>query len=422
MSSPAQFFTRAYTAHDQERPVREDDLSGRSPFQRDSARIQHSAALRRLTGKAQVTTPVFKGQPFSESRRTRLSHTLECAQIGREMGAVLGCDTYLVEAACLAHDVGHPPFGHNGELALDEFARSAGGFEGNAQTFRILTRLEPKSPGGRGLNLTRAVLDAATKYPWGRGGKPGAPDSPKFGVYDDDRSDFDWMRSGAPDGRRCVEAQVMDWADDVSYSVHDLEDGLLAGRLSTADFTSGDGRGELLEFAAARYAPEGTETAELGEALDRLVHQRWWPCLATGYDSYEDQARLKYATSQLIGRFCSAAQEATRRAHGRGRIARYRCDLVVPRRVRLECDVLKALHHLYVIHSPEEQSRRARQREQLTELAHGLLGAPDKAMRPQFREEFEKATCEVGRIRAVTDQVASLDDAGVAVMLARLAA
>jgi dGTPase len=420
VSSPTRFVERDYDEHDQERRFDEADVPARSPFRRDSARIGFSAALRRLGGKAQVITPEFTGHPFSESRRTRFSHTFECAQIGSEMGGVLGCDPHLVEAACLAHDLGHPPFGHNGEVALNEFAQVAGGFEGNAQTFRILTRLEPKSQAYAGLNLTRATLDAATKYPWGRGGRPGSPDSPKFGVYDDDRSVFDWMRSGAPEGRRCVEAQVMDWADDISYSVHDLEDAFLAGYLRMVDLTSGGVRREVLEFAAATYAPDGTGTAELGEALDRIIRQEWWPRPSIDYGTYEDQARLKYATTQLIRRFCSAAQEATREAHGGGRLTRYRADLVVPRQIRLECDVLKGLHHLYVIHSSDEQRRRAHQREQLTELAHGLLGAPE-TMRPQYRKEFEKATDEVGRIRAVTDQVASLDDAGVAVMLAGLA-
>src|SRR5213596_1412400 len=171
-----------YDEHARERCVADPPKSGaaaRGEFVRDRARVLHSAALRRLAAKTQV---VIVGQ--SDFPRTRLTHSLECAQIGRELGAALGADPDLVDAACLAHDLGHPPFGHNGESALDEAARPCGGFEGNAQSLRVLTRLEAKVADAHGnsagLNLTRATLDAATKYPW-----PKREGTTKFGVYPD---------------------------------------------------------------------------------------------------------------------------------------------------------------------------------------------------------------------------------------------
>ncbi|MBT2383569.1 deoxyguanosinetriphosphate triphosphohydrolase [Streptomyces sp. ISL-11] len=416
-----------YEASDLERWAPEPDKRpGRTAFQRDRARVLHSAALRRLAGKTQVVTPGVSGQAWDASPRTRLTHSLECAQVGRELGAALGCDPDLVEVACLAHDLGHPPFGHNGEQALNEVAEACGGFEGNAQSLRLLSRLEPKRFVTRagsgelfsvGLNLTRAALDAATKYPWPRGGHPKDPDSRKFGVYEDDVPVYDWFRQGAPEGGQSFEAQVMDWSDDVAYSVHDVEDGLHAGHLDPNFLLADPERREVFAVAAARYAP-GADPEELAEALDGLLEQEWWP---HGYDgSAVAQARLKDATSQLIGRFCLAAESATRAGYGPGRLTRYRAELVVPRRTRLECAVLKAVADRYVMQREDQEKLRADQRVVIAELAEALVARAPDGLDPQFRSLFTAADDDRGRLRAVVDQIAALTDVSARALRARL--
>ncbi|MER6983737.1 deoxyguanosinetriphosphate triphosphohydrolase, partial [Streptomyces carpinensis] len=378
-------------------------------------------------GKTQVVTPGERSQAWDPSPRTRLTHSLECAQVGRELGAALGCDPDLVEAACLSHDLGHPPFGHNGEQALNEFARDCGGFEGNAQSLRLLTRIEPKrfvtDPASGelvsvGLNLTRAALDAATKYPWPRGAHPTDTASPKFGVYEDDRPVFDWLRKDAPGTRTCFEAQVMDWSDDVAYSVHDVEDGLHAGHIDPNCLQAEPERQAVFAVAVGRYVPADTDPEELAEALDRLLEQEWWP---HGYDgSAVAQARLKDATSQLIGRFCLAAEGATRQAYGSGRLTRYGAELVVPRSTRMECAVLKAVADRYVMQRDEQERLRADQRIVVAELAEALTARAPEGLDPQFRALFEQAPDDRARKRVVIDQIASLTDASARSLHARL--
>jgi dGTPase len=385
---------------------------GRNPFERDRARVMHSAALRRLAAKTQVVVPWESDFP-----RTRLTHSLECAQIGRELGHTLGCDADLVEAACLAHDLGHPPFGHNGEAALDEAARACGGFEGNAQSLRILVRLEAKvvdvDDVSAGLNLTRATLDAATKYPW-----PRRAGDPKFGVYADDLDRFRWVREGAPGDRRCLEAQVMDWADDVAYSVHDLEDAVHAGHLVLGVLRDAAERADLLALTADQYAP-GAAAGELEEALDRLLALPYWP---RGFDeSHRALAGLKETTSQLIGRFCRAAELATKQAFGDGDLTRYGADLVVPDAVRHECAVLKGVTARYVMRREGAPESYQRQREVVHELVAALWDGAPASLEPVYRGWFEAAADDAARLRVVVDQVASLTDPGAWSLHDRLA-
>jgi dGTPase len=395
-----------YTERDRERWVAEDPAhkrADRDDFARDRARLLHSASLRRLSAKTQVVQPTS-----DDFARNRLTHSLEVAQIGREFGAALGCSADVVDTACLAHDLGHPPFGHNGETALDAVAAGIGGFEGNAQTLRLLTRLEPKRahPDGRpaGLNLTRASLDAATKYPWRRGRAPHP--TMKFGVYDDDLEVFEWFRAGAPEGRRAVEAEVMDWSDDVAYSVHDVEDAVASGWLDPRLLWERGDVEAVLAVAGEVYEP-GLTPDELAEALERL--------LATGavpdaYDgSRQSLAALKDMTSRLIGRFVVTVEQATRAEHGPAPLTRHGGRLVVPREARAECAVLKAVAAHYVMHAAERVALHVRQREVVAELVAAFEADPAR-LDPDLRHDWDDAAGDAAALRVLVDQVASLTD------------
>ncbi len=372
---------------------------GRTAFQRDRARVLHSSALRRLAAKTQV---VEVGQ--ADFPRTRLTHSLECAQIGREFGAAFGCDADLVDAACLAHDLGHPPFGHNGEYALAQVAEPCGGFEGNAQSLRLLTRIEAKVAGA-GLNLTRATLDATLKYPWLASA---APASGKYGCYDEDASTFEWIRQGAPEGRRCLEAQVMDWADDIAYSVHDLEDGLHSGLITLENLRDHDERSAVVQLTLAEYCPPGSVTeSELADTFDRLLKLDCWPAAFDGEP--RTAAAVKNLTSELIGRFCGAAERATQKRSGSGPHTRYSTDLEVPVGQRLECALLKGVTAWYVMRREGAAESQAKERAVLTELAAALAAEPGE-LDPTFRPAYAAAETDAGRLRVIVDQVASLTD------------
>ncbi|WP_430782153.1 deoxyguanosinetriphosphate triphosphohydrolase [Actinoplanes sp. G11-F43] len=374
-----------------------DSGYGRTPYQRDRARVLHSAAFRRLAAKTQVHTA-----GSDDFLRTRLTHSLEVAQISREMGARLGCDPDVVDVAGLAHDLGHPPFGHNGESALDAVAGPCGGFEGNAQTLRVLTRLEAKVPGA-GLNLTRAALDACAKYPWFR-----RPGQRKFGVYDDDRPVFTWLRDGRTDERRCLEAQVMDWADDVAYSVHDVEDGVHGGYITFRDLLNDAGeRAELCADVAATYSGESRD--DLCHALDQLLADPAVTAVA-GYDGgYHSLVALKRLTSVLTGRFVASAVGATQSHHGTEPLRRYQADLIVPRTVRDQCALLKGMAFRYVMRSRAAESWYEQQRTILTELVEVLTRTPER-LDPLFRPLHAAAADDAAALRVVIDQVASLTD------------
>lgn len=409
-----------YGAHDVERFVTEAAKNPqRTPFERDRARVLHSSALRRLGAKTQVLGP-----SADDFVRTRLTHSLEVAQVGRAIGQALGCDPDVVDTACLAHDLGHPPYGHNGEKALDQVAASIGGFEGNAQTLRLLTRLEPKTldASGRsvGLNLTRASLDAVAKYPWARGEGPGGPEGKsarKYCCYDDDREVFAWMRAGAPALRRCLEAQVMDFSDDVGYSVHDVEDAIALGKMDPATLRSAAESQAVVEATLNWYGHD-LDAQELEAAWRRLTALESWIAGYTG--SMADAAGLKNMTSQLIGRFVSEVARATREVFGDGPLARYDADLVIPEGTRTEILVLKGAAVRYVMAPREHEPVYLRQRTELFDLADVLTASGDEHLEPVFAEAWRQAADDAGRLRAVVDQIASLTDTSARQWHARL--
>lgn len=416
-----------YSEHDQQRrlPDRPKTLGlpgavvdGRDSFDRDRARVLHSAALRRLADKTQVVGPGSGDTP-----RTRLTHSLEVAQIARGIGKTLGADPDLTELAGLSHDIGHPPYGHNGERALDEAAADCGGFEGNAQTLRILARLEPKvladadgtdgtsgtagtAPVSYGLNLTRASLDAACKYPWGPVDEQGNKRA-KYSAYAEDVETLEWIREGAPEGRKCLEAQIMDWSDDVAYSVHDVEDGILSGRI---DFGVLWDLVELAALAEKGARVFGGTPEELLEAADRLRGMALVSRAADFGGSMQDLAALKAMTSELVSRFVTAAVTGTRQQFGEEALGRYAADLVIPEPVQAEVTLLKSVAVLYVMDEARHLANQQRQRERIFRVTDYLWRGGSGALDPMFSSWFDAAASDREARRVVIDQVASLTE------------
>ncbi|QIG41304.1 deoxyguanosinetriphosphate triphosphohydrolase [Microbacterium sp. 4R-513] len=396
-----------YDDADAARFHRERHRSQRDDFARDRARVLHSAALRRLAAKTQVLSPASP----ADFARNRLTHSLEVAQVGRELATALRLAPDVVDTACLSHDLGHPPFGHNGERALNDWAEDFGGFEGNAQTLRILTRLEPKvvddDGASFGLNLTRASLDATCKYPWTADHPlPDPGGRLKFGVYPDDEHVFRWMRQDAPGRVRCIEAEVMDLSDDIAYSVHDFEDAIVNGYLDPAFLADVRVHDKLLSGIQSWVGFDFARD-ELADALYRLMRMPEWITSYAG--TRADHARLKNLTSDLIGRFARAATTATRDAYALNVLTRYRAHVVVPRVVEAEMAVLKGIIGAVVVSMEGRKELYKEQRRVLKRLATALWERPEE-LDALYALDFETARTDAARRRVVVDQVASLTD------------
>ena len=396
----------------------------RSPAQRDRDRILYSSSFRRLAEVTQVVS-ANSGYVF----HNRLTHSLQVAQVGRRLAEKLErrhpelttnvVDPDVVEAACLAHDLGHPPFGHTAEHQLNHLAKGSGGFEGNAQSFRIITRLASRSRDYGGLDLTAATLAAVLKYPWLKGGNPKKPK--KWGAYQSERKAFDFAARLLPGpNERTVEAELMDWADDITYSVHDLEDFYRAGRLPLHLLAHRDPqeRQSFFENVFERRAndPEFSAQQDLKEAFTGILLSTF--SIPGAYNGSSDhRAALRTFTGILIGRYVNATQLVKRNDL---------VQLVINPDLRAEVTMLKELTWTYVIEAPSLAARQQGQKRVIEELfmiySELALKSESWLAFPTFYRERLKAakgqTDEV--VSTCVDLIASMTESRAVAMHKRL--
>lgn len=396
----------------------------RSQGEVDRSRIIHSAAFRRLQAKTQIFGP-----SQDSFYRTRLTHSLEVAQIAKGIAVRVGADPDTCEAIALAHDIGHPPFGHKGEDVLGELMSDFGGFEANAQNLRIVGRLEIKSQEYEGLNLSRIVLDGLMKYR-----KPHPGDGRKFYYVDDPaiKELAEWAMEGQES--KTFECSVMDWADDIAYSVHDLEDGLHAGLIT--------GRqvirlwDDILQHAKAR-TPECNED-DMTYALNEVIRTEKPGDYRhadgkQGQNDYRREAALrKELTSHLINEFMQVSQ-IEREAPSSS--VRQRFSIFIDPVLKRRCEILKSLSYCLLISDHRVASMEARARHLLTSLFYFYAGIdrndPGESNArlindalttyPEpFRTEFRKADGKEERARVACDFIAGMTDEYAERVFARL--
>lgn len=399
-----------------DRDTSRDD--GRSPFEHDRDRILYSTAFRRLGSITQVVAPTER-----QIIHNRLTHSLEVAQIGRGLANSLlstaageksaqdagGLDPTVVEAASLAHDLGHPPFGHVAESELNILltdAAVADGYEGNAQSFRIVSRLAVRFVDIPRLNLTRATMAAILKYPWKRGEYPAKPD--KWGAYEGEAVEFNWARAIMPAGShvRSLEAALMDWADDVAYAVHDLEDFFRAG-LIPLDRLAIDTT-ERERFLLSDFKRRDVPIAEQDEqtaVFDHLMEISPFSRPFTG--THTDRALLRSFTSSMVNDYIHAT---SLRNAGNGAEA-----LEIDPVKEVEVALLKGLTWHYVINSQALVSLRFGQRQVIRSLFAILAGACKSEIDlhlfpPFFREQLVTSGTHEEKLRIVADCIASMSE------------
>jgi dGTPase len=388
----------------------------RSHAQRDRDRLLYSSAFRRLAGVTQVVSA-------DEDRHllhNRLTHSIKVAQIARRLAERLqqdekqreiachigGIDPDVVETAALAHDLGHPPFGHAGEKALDELAQrhSGCGFEGNAQSFRIVSRIAIRTTRYDGLNLTRATLNALLKYPWLRGtdGAMSTSQVPmyrKWSVYETEIAQFRFAREGpdAKTDRKCVEAEIMDWADDIAYSVHDVEDFYRAGLIPLDKLAApnSDERRRFFYNVRRRHAEKGILTGYQAEELEEAATKALLLVPESGYEtSTRSRADLRTFTSNFIATYVAAFSLRVPSHSGESYVR-------IEDQAKKEVTMLKELTWQYVIHSPALATQQVGYRKVIETLFNRLFSAAaskrghNLAMFPlAFRNDLEQCIAE----------------------------
>jgi dGTPase len=401
------------------------DGDDRSDFRRDRDIILYTSAFKRLSGITQVVSSET-GHAF----HNRLTHTLQVAQVGRalaeklhkhslELAKSLGLDPDVVEAACLAHDLGHPPFGHVAEETLNRcMGEEAEGFEGNAQSLRIVSQLAFRSPGYMGLNLTRATLRAILKYPWTYAKRP--PEYPrKWGAYQSEIESFEHA-TGDPSGgpvQKSPEAQLMDWADDLTYSVHDVEDFYRAGLIPLHLLRPKEGKGtddpereRFLKYVWSRRHRISELKHVSEEGLDNTfrqlgtVHFR----MESAYDGTRDQrARLRTFTSGLVNRYINGVSLEEKEG-----LAILKIDELKSK----ELAILKQLTWYYVIERPGLAVQQHAQKQLIKYLfnvfRNEVKRSPSHLLPPYYRERLEDVTNRegIGGKRVVCDLIAGMTE------------
>lgn len=399
----------------------------RTEFQRDRDRILYCSAFRRLAGVTQVVG-ASEGHPF----HNRLTHSMKVAQVARRLAeyrleeqprlcAEFAVNAEVAEAAGLAHDLGHPPFGHVGEQEIrrcvrDVLGGQVDGFEGNAQSFRVITKLAVHRSGHDGLNLTRATLNAILKYPWlyDSGDRRKAT---KWNAYRSEEDVFHFARAGFPVDQRSAEAELMDWADDITYSVHDLEDFYRAGLLPLGRLCRNDAElSGICALAADRIeARAGRTPLQLARDACARVLDYVHEDLHVEYNgSRQQRGALRWFTSFLVGSYVRAL---TLREQNDQNL----CCVEVAAPIREEVEVLKTLMRHYVFAHPTLAAQQEGQRRVVSDLFEILYEAAcrrrNRDLIPQSaRDLLERAEgdeeCDpsLARVRVVIDVIVSMTE------------
>ncbi|WP_225906281.1 deoxyguanosinetriphosphate triphosphohydrolase family protein [Ensifer canadensis] len=408
--------------HRQERRHQKEGLDQRTHFERDRDRLLYSSAFHRLAGITQI---VRAGE--ANVFHTRQQHTLKVAQVGRRLaqklakeqkraGIFRGLDPEVVEAACLAHDLGHPPFGHVGEHTLNELVtkHDDDGFEGNAQSFRIMTKLAIRFPEVNGIDMTRATLAACLKYPWYRG-KTGK-EAKKWSVYKSEQEDFDFAREHhANHSEKTLEAELMDWADDVAYSVHDLED---FHRCNALPWQKVFAEKDKIISHANRSHPVGEHRLDAAyERLKGFLEGTYTELLSEPYDGTREQReQLRRMTSQLIGTYIGAIRINEDRSSNVA--VTFNSDYVD------EVHILKQITRDYIIGSPTLAAQQFGQQRIIRDLFEALTSSTDNSIGyPPFlpiRLRYLRPMAGTSPARFVADCIAGLSESEAIALHSRL--